>query len=275
MQELTIEQLKKAREIGAVYCAIDPASIRDGFLGKEGFVFREGSWLRWREGDMVSDPSYRFEIDFSPLDEKKEPEMQKLTPKSLKCFEQVAKVIGDDAAEVELQKVIDDGEVCGSEVILRGAFIFDRTTQKYDFWDSIDNGEIPEQYQPAASEQKATSDEKVYIAPDYESTEGTWVLTPKPEINNGRVGVAVFSKYHRQIKPDVFVDVYDVLDAFKVECPALQHLTKKALAAGNRGHKDTITDLKDIIASAERALQLELQRQELAEVARLEKERER
>ena len=68
MSELTIEQLKFAREIGAVYCAIDPASRRDGFLGKEGFVFRVGSWLRWGEGDMVSDPSCRFEIDFSPLD---------------------------------------------------------------------------------------------------------------------------------------------------------------------------------------------------------------
>jgi len=80
---------------------------------------------------------------------------------------------------------------------------------------------------------------------------------------NGNTAEHYPNKYQRQIKPGVWVDVYDVLDAFKVECPALQHLTKKALAAGSRGHKDTITDLKDIIASAERALQLELQRNEM------------
>jgi len=59
----------------------------------------------------------------------------------------------------------------------------------------------------------------------------------------------------------VIVDVYDVLDAFDVRCPALQHLTKKALNAGVRGHKDKLTDLDDIIDSAVRAKELEIQRQ--------------
>jgi len=52
------------------------------------------------------------------------------------------------------------------------------------------------------------------------------------------------------------VDVYDVLDAFEVTCPALQHLTKKALCVGIRGHKNQEEDLKDIIKSAKRALEL-------------------
>jgi hypothetical protein len=51
----------------------------------------------------------------------------------------------------------------------------------------------------------------------------------------------------------LFVDVYDVLKAFNVTCPALQHLIKKALNTGNRGHKDLETDLQDIIDSAIRA----------------------
>ena len=59
----------------------------------------------------------------------------------------------------------------------------------------------------------------------------------------------------------MILDVYDVLDAFEVKCPALQHLAKKALNAGNRGHKDTLTDIDDIIASALRAKELEIQRQ--------------
>lgn len=64
------------------------------------------------------------------------------------------------------------------------------------------------------------------------------------------------NKYQREIKPGVFVDVYDVLKAFKVECPALQHLIKKALACGQRGHKDKLEDLDDIVISAKRAREL-------------------
>lgn len=52
-------------------------------------------------------------------------------------------------------------------------------------------------------------------------------------------------------------DVYDVLKAFEVTNPALQHLIKKALKVGKRGHKDLETDLQDIIDSANRAKQLE------------------
>ena len=52
-------------------------------------------------------------------------------------------------------------------------------------------------------------------------------------------------------------DVYDVLKAFNVTNPALQHLIKKALKVGKRGHKDIETDLQDIIDSAVRAKQLE------------------
>ena len=53
------------------------------------------------------------------------------------------------------------------------------------------------------------------------------------------------------------VDVYDVLEAWKTTNPALQHLIKKALQPGERGHKSLVEDLKDIIASAQRALEIE------------------
>ena len=52
-------------------------------------------------------------------------------------------------------------------------------------------------------------------------------------------------------------DVYDVLKAFEVTNPALQHLIKKALKVGKRGHKDIETDLQDIIDSAVRAKEIE------------------
>ena len=59
-------------------------------------------------------------------------------------------------------------------------------------------------------------------------------------------------KYNRKIK-GVTVDVYDVLKAFDVTCPALQHLIKKALCTGLRGHKNREQDLRDIVDSALRA----------------------
>lgn len=65
------------------------------------------------------------------------------------------------------------------------------------------------------------------------------------------------NKYQREIRPGVHVDVYDVLQAWEVKNPALQHLIKKALQPGERGHKDLEQDLDDIIASAIRAKELE------------------
>lgn len=63
------------------------------------------------------------------------------------------------------------------------------------------------------------------------------------------------SKYTKTIH-GVSVDVYDVLQAWGVSNPALQHLIKKALQCGRRGHKDNAQDLQDIIDSAIRAKEL-------------------
>lgn len=65
------------------------------------------------------------------------------------------------------------------------------------------------------------------------------------------------SKYHREIKKGVLVDVYDVLSAFEVINPAMQHALKKMLAPGKRGAKDAIQDMKEAIQSIERAIELE------------------
>ena len=51
------------------------------------------------------------------------------------------------------------------------------------------------------------------------------------------------------------VDVYDVLNAWKVTDPCLQHALKKMMMTGNRGHKDERQDLVDIVHSAKRALE--------------------
>ena len=73
---------------------------------------------------------------------------------------------------------------------------------------------------------------------------------------DGKMHDATINKYSRDCK-GVQVDVYDVLQAFNVTNPALQHLIKKALCVGIRGHKTKQQDLQDIIDSAIRAKELE------------------
>lgn len=77
-------------------------------------------------------------------------------------------------------------------------------------------------------------------------------------IDGKRHEVQLGNKYLHEIKPGVFADVYDVLMAWNVTNPALQHLIKKALQAGERGHKSREQDLQDIIDSAIRAKELEI-----------------
>ena len=52
------------------------------------------------------------------------------------------------------------------------------------------------------------------------------------------------------------IDVYAVLKLFDVTDPCLQHIVKKALCAGKRGHKDMMEDLQNIVDTAIRAVEL-------------------
>lgn len=63
------------------------------------------------------------------------------------------------------------------------------------------------------------------------------------------------SKYHRTM-PGPRVDVYDVLVGFGITCPARAHAIKKLLAAGQRGHKDEETDLREAIQAIQRSIGL-------------------
>lgn len=61
------------------------------------------------------------------------------------------------------------------------------------------------------------------------------------------------NKYMREILPNVWVDVYDVINAFEVTDGGMAHALKKILATGKRGHKDEAEDRKDILASIKRS----------------------
>lgn len=65
------------------------------------------------------------------------------------------------------------------------------------------------------------------------------------------------SKYHREIKPGVWIDVYSVLVAFGVTNPADAHAIKKLLMPGQRGAKTAIQDREEAIMSIYRAIEIE------------------
>jgi hypothetical protein len=84
------------------------------------------------------------------------------------------------------------------------------------------------------------------------------------------------SKYTREITQtladedqgySISVDVYDVLRAFNVTDPAIQHAIKKLLCTGIRGHKDSRQDLEEAIQSIERALDVVKVEEKLAAIA--------
>lgn len=73
------------------------------------------------------------------------------------------------------------------------------------------------------------------------------------------------NKYHRAIRgitpnTGVTVDVYAVLVAFDVRCPARQHAIKKLLCAGLRGKGNAIQDLTEARDAINRAIDMERDR---------------
>ncbi len=72
----------------------------------------------------------------------------------------------------------------------------------------------------------------------------------------------IFSKYEDAC---ITIDVYRVLDAFNVTCPATAHAIKKLLCAGIRGHKDMEQDLDEAAQSIEEARAMLKQRRRAGE----------
>lgn len=62
--------------------------------------------------------------------------------------------------------------------------------------------------------------------------------------------------YFRDVSGLDRIDVYRLLDLFGVTCPVAQHVVKKALASGQRGHKTLRRDWQDIADSAARKLEM-------------------
>jgi len=62
--------------------------------------------------------------------------------------------------------------------------------------------------------------------------------------------------FHSRSGEEFRADVYAVLEAFAVECPARQHAIKKLLMPGQRGSKDEVQDLEEARTSVARAIDM-------------------
>jgi len=76
-----------------------------------------------------------------------------------------------------------------------------------------------------------------------------------PERTTSDLNAKPVSKYHRTIK-GAQIDVYDVIVAYGVTCPALAHALKKMLMPGQRHAKTFEQDIDEAIASLQRAKEL-------------------
>lgn len=108
-------------------------------------------------------------------------------------------------------------------------------------WVDIGLGEVLGDWRDTLEKRPVQAEFKPFVSVEDAVTDKQPAITP--------------SKYTKTIR-GVTVDVYDVLQAWGVSNPALQHLIKKALQCGQRGHKDNAQDLQDIIDSAIRAKEL-------------------
>lgn len=76
------------------------------------------------------------------------------------------------------------------------------------------------------------------------------------------------SKYLRVMDQlvDGKADVYAVLEAFNVTCPARQHAIKKLLCTGIRGKGDSTQDLIEARDAIDRSIQMEAVRKKVRDV---------
>ncbi len=291
-QKLSIEQLKFAREVGATharqvvvipgghdyYKDISSGSYYCWLHVEKEWDFRTGSPLG-RESGRVK------KIDFTPLDEYYAEKAVDIAATSVpeSSGEPLTWPISE---ELIGRKVRFDGYVKGShshwDYVIGEEYLI---VSKYGIIG-------PKNAKGEALGRNFGNDFKFTLLPEQEIPDGYYhddesgklkPLKPAAESAHDRLTAAVkeyrnelgldgaydpvlveaekllkqpLSKYHREIKHGVLVDVYDVISAWEITNPAQQHLAKKSLQSGDRGHKSYVEDMRDIIASAERAIEM-------------------
>ena len=111
---------------------------------------------------------------------------------------------------------------------------------------------------------KTASEEPVQIPIDFNTTASMMKSMDDLYTSNAAntlkdhldVGEPKHSHYFRSVVGIDHIDIYRTLALFNVTNPCLQHITKKAMCAGKRGLKDFRQDLQEIIDTANRAMDM-------------------
>jgi hypothetical protein len=104
-----------------------------------------------------------------------------------------------------------------------------------------------------ADELNATMGWTVWNVELYEQTasgsECSWSLKATP---------AYYAKHVKckSCEENTGIDVYDVLQAFDVTCPAIQHAVKKLLRCGNKPGENELDEIRGAITSLNRAVEM-------------------
>lgn len=64
------------------------------------------------------------------------------------------------------------------------------------------------------------------------------------------------SIYRKDVSKYTHIDIYRILDLYRVYDPAIGHAVKKLLCAGQRGVKDARQDLIEAMSSIDRAISM-------------------
>lgn len=139
-------------------------------------------------------------------------------------------VIDKEAARYmrEEAPMLDSFDGCS---ILNDSFVWKETPHGYNYWSKL---------------------EKALLEPSSCNHIGEAEEAPSAAIGE-------HSHYFKDVSKLEVIDVYAVLELFGVTNPCMQHIVKKALCTGKRGHKDFAKDLQDIADTANRAVELNKQ----------------
>lgn len=83
----------------------------------------------------------------------------------------------------------------------------------------------------------------------------------------GHTGNKYLRRIYSTVEPSqsIVVDVYDVIEAFKVTNPGLQHALKKLLCSGLRQKASEVQDLKEAVDALNRAIVIAKQREDVSD----------
>lgn len=124
--------------------------------------------------------------------------------------------------------MLDSFDGCG---ILNDSFVWKETPHGYNYWSKLEKALLePLSYNHIGEVEEAPS-----------------------------AAIGEHSHYFKDVSKLEVIDVYAVLELFGVTNPCMQHIVKKALCTGKRGHKDFANDLQDIADTANRAVELNKQ----------------